>query len=512
MKKRLFSILLSLAMVVTMMPAMTSISFAGEANATVPVELVKATTSGSRAVKLSWNKVDTATKYVVYGNKCGKSFKKLATVKSNKYTVKKINGKKLEAHKNYKFYVVAYSGSKKLVTSKSIHFITGRTSGKYANAKSITVNPTSVTLEPGKTATLKATTKIYNNKKHIKMSHGAATRYVSDNPTVASVDANGVVTAKNEGTATIYVQDIGGLWCKTVVTVKLTRFNVSFDANGHGTAPSTITVVKGQKATKPANPTAVGYTFGGWYKEAACTNAWNFDTDTVTADTTLYAKWTQNPTPPAPATTYTVTFNLNGIEGTEPSAQKVAKDGKVPKPTDPTNLVHTFAGWYKTKDATTGALSDLWDFDNGTVTADMTLYAQWTRTLESIYTNSDIPKATNNTAPDNAWVNGDGGKAFIAYSTGNTVLYLYKQLQPSGAKQLSCSKTENFTKIDDDYVLDYYIGNTFYGKYTLHMTEGNFTSVTYDGTNTDWEVLSGTYSAPATKTVADIIPGEFPEE
>ncbi|WP_162491147.1 InlB B-repeat-containing protein, partial [Candidatus Symbiothrix dinenymphae] len=29
----------------------------------------------------------------------------------------------------------------------------------------------------------------------------------------------------------------------------------------------------------------------GWYREAACTNAWNFNTDGVTGDITLYAKW-----------------------------------------------------------------------------------------------------------------------------------------------------------------------------------------------------------------------------
>jgi len=38
--------------------------------------------------------------------------------------------------------------------------------------------------------------------------------------------------------------------------------------------------------------TRSSYTFGGWYKEAACANAWNFSTDTVTGNITLYAKWT----------------------------------------------------------------------------------------------------------------------------------------------------------------------------------------------------------------------------
>ena len=42
----------------------------------------------------------------------------------------------------------------------------------------------------------------------------------------------------------------------------------------------------------PTAPTAEGYRFDGWYKNAACTKAWNFETDTVTTNTTLYAKWT----------------------------------------------------------------------------------------------------------------------------------------------------------------------------------------------------------------------------
>ncbi len=70
---------------------------------------------------------------------------------------------------------------------------------------------------------------------------------------------------------------------------------VTFSANGHGTAPSAQTINYGGKVTKPTDPTATGWVFGGWYKESGCTNAWNFSTDTVTATTTLYAKWTLNP-------------------------------------------------------------------------------------------------------------------------------------------------------------------------------------------------------------------------
>lgn len=69
-------------------------------------------------------------------------------------------------------------------------------------------------------------------------------------------------------------------------------YTVTFDANGHGTAPSSQLIEKDQKATEPTAPTAEGWNFEGWYKESGCTNAWNFAMDVVEGPTTLYAKWT----------------------------------------------------------------------------------------------------------------------------------------------------------------------------------------------------------------------------
>ena len=68
---------------------------------------------------------------------------------------------------------------------------------------------------------------------------------------------------------------------------------VTFDSQG-GSAVNSATATHGGKVVKPGNPTRSGYTFGGWYKESGCTTAWNFDTDTVTGDITLYAKWTED--------------------------------------------------------------------------------------------------------------------------------------------------------------------------------------------------------------------------
>ncbi len=77
-------------------------------------------------------------------------------------------------------------------------------------------------------------------------------------------------------------------------TETLNSYTVTFDANGHGDAPAAQTVDYNGTATEPTAPTAAGFTFGGWYKEQACTNAFDFGSDKITADTTLYAKWTES--------------------------------------------------------------------------------------------------------------------------------------------------------------------------------------------------------------------------
>ena len=186
----------------------------------VDVLLLRAKTSGSKAVKLSWNGIDNASKYVVYGAKCGNNYKKLKTINGKSYTVKKISGKKLKAHEPYKFYVVAYDAVGNKVQSKSIHFLTANTRGKYANVKSIKTKVDILLLGIGRTHKIGTTYKMYAGKKHIKECHGSVLRYVSTNTEIAKVSSSGKVTAVGTGTATIYTIDIGGKYCKTKVTVE----------------------------------------------------------------------------------------------------------------------------------------------------------------------------------------------------------------------------------------------------------------------------------------------------
>ena len=102
-------------------------------------------------------------------------------------------------------------------------------------------------------------------------------------------------------TATLDVKDHSLTMSKTFV-----KGTVHFNLQGHGSAISDLTnVAAGSKISAPGTPSATGYDFGGWYKEPACTNAWNFGSDVVNETMTLYAKWT--------AHEYTITKTLTNV-------------------------------------------------------------------------------------------------------------------------------------------------------------------------------------------------------
>ncbi len=107
-----------------------------------------------------------------------------------------------------------------------------------------------------------------------------------------------------------------------------TTYTVTFNANGHGTAPDPITnVTSGNTITAPTAPEASGWTFGGWYKEVGCENAWNFSTYTVTENTTLYAKWLQEAVSPNVRPGADVTLEEGYVSGNTVSVSVADIDG-----------------------------------------------------------------------------------------------------------------------------------------------------------------------------------------
>ncbi|WP_218833108.1 S8 family serine peptidase [Bacillus sp. 7884-1] len=99
------------------------------------------------------------------------------------------------------------------------------------------------------------------------------TWFADENCTLPWVFTNSIYSAK-----TIY-----GKWSPT-------KFTVIFDGQNGGLV-QTETAEYNTTITAPTAPTRAGYTFLGWYKDAAGKTAWNFATDEVEGDVRLYAKW-----------------------------------------------------------------------------------------------------------------------------------------------------------------------------------------------------------------------------
>lgn len=112
---------------------------------------------------------------------------------------------------------------------------------------------------------------------------------------------------------------------------------ITFDSDG-GSSVKTITVEKGSKATRPANPTKSGYTFAGWYNGETL-----FDFDTaITANITLVAKWTKGGDITNPVT---ITFDSNG--GSEIPPLTIQKATIPTRPADPVKKGFVFDYWHE---------------------------------------------------------------------------------------------------------------------------------------------------------------------
>lgn len=119
----------------------------------------------------------------------------------------------------------------------------------------------------------------------------------------------------------------------------------------------------GTLATRPDAPAATpGYTFGGWNK--ADGTAWDYASDKVTDNITLYAKWAAN--------TYTITFDTAGGSEIAPITQDYGTVITAPKA--PTREGYTFIGWDKkiptTMPAENMTVTAQWEINRYTITFD----------------------------------------------------------------------------------------------------------------------------------------------
>lgn len=147
---------------------------------------------------------------------------------------------------------------------------------------------------------------------------------------------------------------------------------VWFSLNGYNSvdAPNPQSVDSGSVISEPTM-TRIGYTLQGWTIDPLGGTYWDFDTDTITANMTLYAQWVKN--------VYTAFFDLNGGTGTVPLSQNTTylsfSDTErtnmysIPTSTDFVNGTLTFDGWWLKDNL--GNLIQEWNFGSDIPLEDM---------------------------------------------------------------------------------------------------------------------------------------------
>jgi len=169
--------------------------------------------------------------------------------------------------------------------------------------------------------------------------------------------------------------------------VGIGSFTITYNRNnGTGTAPANPTVPAGTSVTLASGSglSRSGYTFDGWNTNSSGSGitypaGYNY---TPVGDVTLYAKWDYIQTsPPAnnpSVTTYTVSFNSNGGNGSV-SSQSVTAGASITLPSGSglSRSGYTFGGW-NTNSSGTGTTYSAGSLY--TPNASVTLYAKWDST------------------------------------------------------------------------------------------------------------------------------------
>lgn len=112
-------------------------------------------------------------------------------------------------------------------------------------------------------------------------------------------------------------------------------YTITFDSKG-GTEVQSQRLKYGNQLVEPETPEKAGYAFDGWFYDEEYKTKWNFETDTVNATRTLYAKWSP--------ISVSVRFDTAGGDGIDPVQVTFGEPyGELPTPV---REGYEFDGWY----------------------------------------------------------------------------------------------------------------------------------------------------------------------
>ena len=175
---------------------------------------LRSTKQGKNNISLTWSGVKGASRYVIYGNACGKTrkMKRLGTVSGKSFKIKKIN-RSLKKGTYHKFILVALDANDRVVTTSKVVHVATKGSKKIGNPTKVTVKKPKA-LKKGKKHKLRAKQVGKKVKKH------RAVSYESSNAKVAKVTKKGVIKAVGKGSCYVYAYAQNGIFKKVKVTVK----------------------------------------------------------------------------------------------------------------------------------------------------------------------------------------------------------------------------------------------------------------------------------------------------
>jgi len=144
---------------------------------------------------------------------------------------------------------------------------------------------------------------------------------------------------------------------------QINAYTITFNSNG-GSDVASITQDYNTEVNEPNDPTRLGYSFAGWYRNAQLTQPYIFDRMPA-EDQTLYAKWNINQ--------YTITFDTKG--GTSIPAITQDFESTLIQPDDPSREGYTFAGWFEDASYQETYIFDTMPAEN------ITIHALWHNTI-----------------------------------------------------------------------------------------------------------------------------------
>ncbi len=159
------------------------------------------------------------------------------------------------------------------------------------------------------------------------------------------------------------------LCVKGYCTVDDGSYTVYFDTDGAVEIDSQ-TKQAGQTVDRPSDPAREHYTFGGWFKDEACTQAFDFSTS-VTASFTLFAKWIPD--------SYSIKYSLNGGTNSLDNPDNYNYGEGVLVLQDPTREHYIFEGWY-----TDSNFENKVEGISDTSSGEIQLYAKWKKVSYSV--------------------------------------------------------------------------------------------------------------------------------